>query len=252
MRRCRLAAFAIALILLPALHVSAAEKSTARAALELRLPEAKLTNIALSDALQFLRDVSGTNINVDWKALEAINVGKDTQINVSLRDVRFSKVLSLILEEAAPGGLVTYYIDGNVIEVTTQAISDQKLIVVVYWVDDLINSNQPFSPTLTLQGGGQITGGGAGGAGGMGGGGGGGGGNSIFSGSGGSNAGGAGGNGANGMGSKQQAAQKLIDLIERIIRPEVWRDNGGNATIEYYNGNLIISAPRSVQEAIGG
>ncbi len=253
MRRSSFAAFiAATLILVPILQTNAAEKQYARASLEQRLPEAKLTNVALSDALQFLRDVSGANINVDWKALEAINVGKDTMVNLNLRDVRVAKVLSLVLTEAAPGNLLTYYIDGNVIEVTTREISDKQLIVVVYYVADLINGSQPFNTSggLQLQGGGQITGGG--GSGGGGGGGGGGGSSSIFG-----NSGGGGGNnnnagGPNGGNNGQAEAQKLIDLIERIIRPEIWRDNGGPATIEYYNGNLIVSAPRSVQEAIGG
>ena len=49
-----------------------------------------------------------------------------------------------------------------------------------------------------------------------------------------------------------QKAMDLIKLIETVVRPEVWRDNGGSASMEYLNGNLIVTAPRSVQEAIGG
>ena len=41
-------------------------------------------------------------------------------------------------------------------------------------------------------------------------------------------------------------------MIRETIRPDVWREAGGPASIRYYNGNLIVTAPRSVQEALGG
>jgi hypothetical protein len=36
-----------------------------------------------------------------------------------------------------------------------------------------------------------------------------------------------------------------------VVRPEIWRENGGTASIQYILGELIITAPLSVQEAIG-
>jgi hypothetical protein len=52
--------------------------------------------------------------------------------------------------------------------------------------------------------------------------------------------------------TKAERADELIRLIQDIVQPEIWRDNGGTATIRYFNGHLIITAPRSVHEAIGG
>jgi anti-sigma28 factor (negative regulator of flagellin synthesis) len=52
--------------------------------------------------------------------------------------------------------------------------------------------------------------------------------------------------------TREERAQELVDLIKSIIQPDVWADNGGKAQIRYWNGNLIITAPKSVQEAIGG
>ena len=54
-------------------------------ALETQLPSVNLTNVSVSDAIDFLRDVSGANIHVNWRALEEVGVGKDTQVNVRLR-----------------------------------------------------------------------------------------------------------------------------------------------------------------------
>jgi hypothetical protein len=36
------------------------------------------------------------------------------------------------------------------------------------------------------------------------------------------------------------------------IQPDVWTLNGGTASVRYFNGSLVVSAPRSVHEALGG
>jgi hypothetical protein len=223
-------AIAVALMLL--VTTAASGRITARGLLATRLPAANLTNVPLVDAIDFLRDVAGVNITVDWKALEAINISKDAQINLKLHDVTAGKVLLLILAEAGPGDLLTYIIDDNVVEVTTRAIADQELITVVYYVQDLLQPNDVFDYRIS-----NITGGSAQVTGGAGGGG-----SQSIS------------NSSNTSQTKtmETKAQDLIKLIETVVRPEVWRDNGGPASMAYLNGNLIVTAPRSVQEAIGG
>ncbi len=210
---------------------AAQARSSARALLETRLPSADLTNVSLADALDFLRDVAGVNIIVDWKELAAINISKDAQINLKLHDVTAGKVLSLILSQAGPGDLLTYSIDENVVQITTRAVSDQQLITVVYYVVDLLQPNDVFNYQIANLTGGtaQVTGNGGGGGG-----------QTLTAST------------ATQTKTTAQKAQDLIKLIETVVRPEVWRDNGGSASMEYLNGNLIVTAPRSVQEAIGG
>jgi hypothetical protein len=226
----RLCVSAVAFIFL--LATTAQARSSARAMLETRLPSANLTNVSLADAIDFLRDVAGVNITVDWKELAAINITKDAQINLQLHDVTAGKILSLILSQAGPGDLLTYSIDQNVVEVTTRAVSDQQLITVVYYVIDLLQPNEEFDYKINSITGGsaQVTGGSGGGGGGQ----------SLTV--------------SNRSQTKtvEQKAMDLIKLIETVVRPEVWRDNGGAASMEFLNGNLIVTAPRSVQEAIGG
>lgn len=206
--------------------------SSARAALSARLPAAKLDNVPLGDAIDFLRDVAGVNINVDWKSLAAANITKETQVNLNLHDVSAAKVLSLVLSQAGPGDLLTYFIDQNVVEITTRQVADQQMITVVYYVQDLLQPNDTFDYTIASIGGGsaQVTGGGGGS------------GSSTLA---------QGQNSTQGKTSDDKADQ-LIKLIETVVRPEIWRDNGGTASMAYLNGNLIVTAPRSVQEAIGG
>jgi hypothetical protein len=206
--------------------------TSARAELETRLPAAKLDNVSLGDALDFLRDIAGVNLTVDWKALQAANISKDTIINLNLHEVSAEKVLSLILAQAAPGDVLTWYIDQNVVEVTARLVADQKLITVVYYVEDLLQPNDVFDYTIQ-----NITGGSA-----------------QVTGSGGGSGGGQSLSQGQTTQNKTMAdkADGLIKLIETVVRPEIWRDNGGTASMAYLNGNLIVTAPRSVQEAIGG
>jgi len=232
MRRLIFTWLAVLLIALPAMGA----RSAARRALETPLPEVKLNNTPLVDALDFLRDASGANILVDWKALEAAKVARDAPVTLTLHNVRMQKVLSLILAQAAGGDVLSFYVDDNIIQITSRAAADQKLITVVYPVMDLIALDPNFDPTIS--GGLSLSGGGGGGGSGGGG--------NLSSASSSTGAG-----GANGS-SIDQRAQNLIKLIETEVRPEIWKDNGGPATIEYFSGNLIISAPRSVHEAIGG
>ena len=159
----RSCAFAVIFLLFAATNRAFAA-SSARAALSARLPAAKLDNVPLRDAIDFLRDIAGVNINVDWKSLAAANISKETQINLNLHDVSAAKVLSLVLSQAGPGDLLTYFIDQNVVEITTRLVADQQMITVVYYVQDLLQPNETFDYTIANIGGGsaQVTGGGGG------------------------------------------------------------------------------------------
>src|SRR5262245_43653420 len=137
MRRFIFAACLITVLGIGANTTSAVEVS-ARRALNTVLPDLRFDNISIGDAMEFLRDVSGANIHVNWKALEESGVGKDATVNVRLRGVSLRKVLNMVLNEAGAGNLLTYYIDDNVIEVTTRELADQQLITRLYPVDDLI------------------------------------------------------------------------------------------------------------------
>src|SRR5688572_25824570 len=52
-----------------------------QAQLARKLPTVRFTNATLGDAIDFLRDVSGCEIQVDWSALESGGISRDTMIN---------------------------------------------------------------------------------------------------------------------------------------------------------------------------
>ncbi len=214
------------------------------------LPEVNFNGVGLVDAIDFLRDVSGANIAVNWKALEEAGIAKDAPVNVRLRQVSMRKAMETILSEVGGGDKLAYDTEENVIEITTTELANAKMYTRVYPVQDLIMDIPDFTdaPDLSLNttsnnqnqnplGNGGIGAGGGGGAGG-------GAAASPFEGA---------GKGDNNKGmTKEERANALIDLIKNVIQPEIWADNGGKAAIRMWNGNLIITAPRSVQEAIGG
>src|SRR4051812_12923212 len=127
---------ALTLLLVASSGFSASK--AARAPLGRTIPDLRLTGVPLSDAVDALRDSSGANIHVNWRALEEQGVGKDTTVNLRVRGVTLEKALMLVLSEAGAGDRLTYYTDDGVIEITTRELADSKLITRVYPVDDLI------------------------------------------------------------------------------------------------------------------
>lgn len=244
------------LLLLSPLAMAGPLNIQAKSSMGKNVPQINFTGVTLKDAIDFLRDVSGLNIHVNWKAIEAAGVAADTPINVKLRDVSIRKVLTLVLNEASGGVGLTFYIDDGVVEVTTREIADSQMFTVVYPVQDLLFEPPPFvePPDFAVSSngsGGANRGGGRGGGSRGGGGGGGVGGGSAFGGAG--FGGGGGGAAAAGQARDKDAkAQELITLIQETVYPDCWVTAGGKASIKFFSGNLIITASRTVHEAIGG
>ena len=153
--------------------------------------------------------------------------------------------MALILSEVGGGDKLGFSVDEGVIEISSREMIDSRMYTHVYPIEDLIMVIPDFTDapdfSLTSQNSGSQGGSGGGGG------------------------GGGGGSGASSLfsttsqntnkepdKSKTERANDLIELIRNVIQPDVWVENGGKAAIRYWNGNLIITAPRSVLEAIGG
>jgi uncharacterized membrane protein YgcG len=201
-------------------------------------PEANFAGVPLGDAIEYIRDVTNANIHVNWNALEAAGVGKDTVVNIRLHSVPLKTILRLMLNEAGGGTALTYYVSDGVIEITTQELADKDLVTKVYPIDDLImDFPDPVAPEFNIQSQAQTSGKGGGGGGGSG--------QGIFSGNNASNT-------VQPGTSSKDRAEDLIKIIEDSIQPTVWKENGGLATIHFFHGSLIVTAPRSVHEALAG
>jgi hypothetical protein len=128
-----------------------------------------------------------------------------------------------VLASAAGDDKLAFVTDGNVLEITTRERADKKVYTRVYSVDDLLLEVPDFTdaPETDL----------------------------------GSNS------SRGGVARVQKSADKeplskaergeqLLTLIRGTIRPDIWRENGGPASIRLFHGNLIVTAPQSVHEAI--
>lgn len=115
------------------------------------LPKLELNGIAFQDAVQFLRDVSGTNIYVKWSALQALGIDKTTPVNVKLQNVTFEKALKTILQDAGGANPLGYSLDDGVIRISTRADLSEQTVTKVYDVRDLITRRPNFTgPTIDL------------------------------------------------------------------------------------------------------
>lgn len=250
--------------------------TNSRRALGQNIRELNVDGQSLSKVVSYLRDISGANIVVNWKVLEDAGVSRDTPISLQVRELPLHKMLQLVLDQASPETQLVFNVDSNVIQITTQDDADKQMITRVYIVDDLVmvnnnaNAQPPRLNLSGLSGSGSQTFGRGNGGGGFGGGGGGGFGGNSGGGFGGNSGGGFGGNSGGGFGgsggglfnqantqsttqqTSDQKGKDLVDLIQSVIRPNIWKDNGGAASIRYFSGKLIVTAPVSVQEAIGG
>lgn len=191
------------------------------AQLERRLPEINLNNVAFSDAVDFLRDVSQANFYVEWRTLEGAGIAKDTLVTVRLRDVKLSKVLDTILRDVGGAVALGYTIDEGVITISTEEQLASNVITRVYDIRDLIINIPDFgeAPDFNLQ-----AGGGSGGGGGQ----------QLFSG---------GGGGEDDEGpTRTELVDQIIQLIQDTIASDSWKDNGGAVgSLRELQGQLIVT-----------
>lgn len=202
--------------------------STMSGMMEQRVPNVEFGGVALEDVFGFLRDVAGMNLYVNWPALEAAGVDRSAPIQLKLRNIKLGKVLDLALNQASSGGpQLTWYVSDNIVYVTTKQIADQDLVTMIYPVQDLLVEVPNFEPpSFTPSSGGE-----------------GGGGSSVFE---------TASNQSRTEENMQERGEKLVELIMTLVEPDVWVENGGFARIRYFNGTLIVTAPRSVLRKIGG
>jgi hypothetical protein len=118
-----------------------AEDRQVAALLARRVPELNFDAVALTDVIDFLRDVSGANVFVDWGALEGAGIERNTPVSARVRNVPFSNALDLVLASAGKGAVVVgYAFKDGVIHVTTGEQLDRLVETRAYDVRDLVPS----------------------------------------------------------------------------------------------------------------
>jgi hypothetical protein len=191
-----------------------------------------LEAVPLADALQNIHDRTGLNMAIDWNAIQLLGIDKTTPISINVHGLSVGKALDLILDSAAPNHQLTYYVKDGIVRITTEAVADQDMVTRIYAIDDLLVQHETFTQIPFIDIANQTTatvGGGSS--------------QSPIQSAGQPNP-------QEIEAQRQKTIDSIIAAITSSIRPEIWKQNGGTASIFYFNGNLIVTAPRSVQGSI--
>ena len=199
--------------------------------LDNRVVRAYFTAVPLRDVIESLQAQAQVNIAVQWRTLEAVGVTPDMPVDVDLRNVPVRQLLRIALDKTGAGDLLTFYVEENVVVVTTKEAADAQMITKVYDVTDLLIVLNPIE--VQSQEFGQVQQAGRGSA------------ANPFTGT--------SSNSPEDLDDQQEElAEKLVELIQQTIRPEVWQSAGGQASVNIWQKRLIVTAPRSVHERLGG
>ncbi|MFW6133328.1 MAG: hypothetical protein ACOC8F_05475 [Planctomycetota bacterium] len=92
---------------------------------------------SFADAVNFLRNVSGVNMWVNWKALDLQGVGKDTPVAVHLSGEPVRKALEAVLADAGGDRALQYVISDGVVTISTRDDLQRRTSTRVYDVRGL-------------------------------------------------------------------------------------------------------------------
>lgn len=90
-------------------------------ALQRPLPEINFNQIAASDVIAFLKDITQLSIDVNWDALNEVGAKKDTPVTMRIRDLPLERALRMLAEELGGSATepVSYVVDGDKILIST-------------------------------------------------------------------------------------------------------------------------------------
>jgi hypothetical protein len=207
---------------------SAPRVQTASRGLATLVSEFDVHDTALRDVIEQLRQLSGTNLIVNWPALEAAGVTPDQTITLRLQNVSVDRILRAVISLVG-ADVIGYGIDDGVVEITLRDIVQTRLVTRVYDIGDLLIGPADFSanaPSLNVTATTQ-RGGGA---------------QSPFT-----------GGGTNNHRREEERSERLeqfVELVTTVIDPDVWDVNGGRSRIFAFDRYLVITAPESTHRKL--
>ena len=181
---------------------------------------------------------------INWASLELAGVNPQTPITLKLRQVPADVVLKLIVGQMQADPLaedrIIMDIEPWFVRLMTKREAMRQSTTEIYFIGDLLMTIPNFTaaPGFSL--------------------------NDALSNT---NSGGSDGGGNSNEGglfdtegtdraepepTKQEKAERIMDLIRSSIEPEIWQANGGQyASVRYLNNMLVVKAPEYVHQQIG-
>jgi beta-lactamase regulating signal transducer with metallopeptidase domain len=115
-----------------------AASAETRRSLSRKVPEVKFDQVPLPDVIAFIQDLTGLNVYVDWKAMEAAGIDRNVAVTLRLKDVAASEVLRLVLREASP--FLRFEIESGIVVISPNP-RQPVAVIKAYNVDDLTRQN---------------------------------------------------------------------------------------------------------------
>ncbi|HUS47571.1 MAG TPA: hypothetical protein VM098_05600 [Phycisphaerae bacterium] len=194
--------------------------------------EFNMEEVPLSDVIDFIREASGANFSVNYKALSQVGVDQTTPVTLKAKGISFAKALDLVTQQLNGTrdklDRVYWLVEDGVVTISTGEALNQELSVRVFDVADLLVVIPNFeSPRMDLSRDRNKT------------------------------------DGQNDQSGpvwteptdrdrdrnkqdelaekRRQARESLIEMVKGTIGKDMWQDGGGKGTIQLVGNRLVIS-----------
>lgn len=122
------------------------------------ISEVEFSQSPLKDVVAFLRDFSGVNFHVNWRALETTGITRQTPVTVKAKNISIARVLDLVTDQLSAGrdrySSIYWLISGGVVKISTGEALDRTTSIKVYEVGDLLKVIPNFKgPKISVQNG---------------------------------------------------------------------------------------------------
>lgn len=194
---------------------------TLRRSLERTAGSVEYRDTPLAEVFEDIARRGDFNLDVNYRALEALGIDRNTPVALRLRDVSFARLLRQVIESVAPPpSLLDYTAREGVVTVTSKEAINQDVFSKVYDIRDLLIVLTPIE--VQNQEFGQVQQAGRGSA------------QNPFQGGGGSSP-------EDLEDQQQELLDDLVELMEQTITPDSWISAGGNGSVNDFNGTLIVT-----------
>ncbi len=115
------------------------EDRKANQKLEMKMPKFDFPDLPFSEVVDYIRENSGANIFVNWKALEAAGIDNTQTVSIKLTNVSFRKALELALNDVGGGATeLAYAVNDGVVSISTRENLNRETETRVYDIRDLL------------------------------------------------------------------------------------------------------------------
>ena len=112
---------------------------TARERLDRDIEALAADRMKLRDVLAFMTKAQGIGVQANWRALEGVKIGPETEVTVKWKEASLRQVIAALLGVLSPGGeLVLDISPEGVLTVTTKAARPERAVTAVFDGRDLI------------------------------------------------------------------------------------------------------------------